>query len=239
MTLRLLPLTPTVHACRLSWYVGEKFLRDLRAKEEFSTRVLESIEAVACFLVSQAREIERGSEAARREAKEQVPADRVKDPSAIARELRWRVRAALGVESDGEDAGTTPRASSSSSLASEAPSRGVKRRRPAEDGGAHLHHHHHAVPDAQPFRNFQPKPWECVERKSEQRTERTVHRVRPGDGELLEKAGWLAAEVEAAGAGAVATVSARHVVTTKVRRTGRGLERQRVESVLEKWDWDE
>ena len=87
---------------RLSWYVGEKYLRDLRAREDFSTRVLESVEALACFLVSEVRSIERGTEITKREAKEQVPSDRVKDPSAVARELRWRTRLALGFESDGE-----------------------------------------------------------------------------------------------------------------------------------------
>jgi len=45
------------------------------------------------------RTIEKGTEAAKREAKEQVPFDKIKDPASMARELRWRVRAAAGVDS--------------------------------------------------------------------------------------------------------------------------------------------
>lgn len=46
--------------------------------------------------------MERGSEVAKKEAKDNVPTDRVKDPSLLARELRWRVRSAAGVDSDAE-----------------------------------------------------------------------------------------------------------------------------------------
>jgi F-box/leucine-rich repeat protein 10/11 len=205
---------------RLSWYVGEKFLRDLRAKEEFPTRVLESVEAVARFLVSQARDLERGPEAARREAREQVPADRVKDPSAVARELRWRARLALEWESDLESA-DGPKS------AAEGSDRSTKRNRPTDDKWE---------VDAQ-FRNFQPKAWQFADRKSEQRTERK-YKARPmTDNELL-KGEWLedVAGMEV-GSSEEVTITSRKMVTTKVRKTMSGIERQRVESVIEKWEW--
>ena len=74
--------------CRLCWYAAEKYLRDLKGKEEFPPRVLEGIEALADFLVSEARTMERGSDSAKRQAKEDVPGDRIKDAPALARELR-------------------------------------------------------------------------------------------------------------------------------------------------------
>ena len=82
--------------------MGESYLRDLKAREELSPRVLESIQSLADFLVSESRAIERGSEAAKKESKENVPGEKVKDAPAIARELRWRVKHALGHTSDTE-----------------------------------------------------------------------------------------------------------------------------------------
>lgn len=87
---------------RLCWYVGESYLRDLKTGEELSPRVLESILSLANFLVSESRIIERGSEAAKKESKENVPGEKVKDAPAAARELRWRAKHALGYTSDTE-----------------------------------------------------------------------------------------------------------------------------------------
>lgn len=86
--------------------MGDSYLRDLKAKEELSPRVLESILSLADFLVNESRIIERGSEAAKREGKENVPGEKVKDAPAVARELRWRVKHALGYTSDKEDGHT-------------------------------------------------------------------------------------------------------------------------------------
>ena len=83
--------------------MGESYLRDLKAREELSPRVLGSILSLADFLVSESRTIERGSETAKKESKENVPGEKVKDAPAIARELRWRVKHALGYTSDTED----------------------------------------------------------------------------------------------------------------------------------------
>lgn len=82
--------------------MGESYLRDLKAREELSPRVLESILSLADFLVNESRAIERGSEAVKKESKENVPGEKVKDAPAIARELRWRVKHALGQTSDTE-----------------------------------------------------------------------------------------------------------------------------------------
>jgi F-box/leucine-rich repeat protein 10/11 len=75
----------------------------MKAREEPSPRVLESILSLADFLVSESRIIERGSETAKKEAKENVPGEKVKDAPATARELRWRAKHALGYTSDTED----------------------------------------------------------------------------------------------------------------------------------------
>lgn len=90
---------------RICWYAADKYVRDLKAKEEFSSRVLEGLAALASFLVSEARSIERGTG---KDTREQVPGDRVRDPGALARELRWRVRNARGLDSDGEGGPPTP-----------------------------------------------------------------------------------------------------------------------------------
>ena len=82
--------------------MGESYLRDLKAREELSPRVLGSILSLADFLVSESRIIERGPEAAKKESKENVPGEKVKDAPATARELRWRVKHALGYTSDTE-----------------------------------------------------------------------------------------------------------------------------------------
>ena len=83
--------------------MGESYLRDLKAREELSPRVLGSVLSLADFLVSESRIIERGSEATKKESKENIPGEKVKDAPAIARELRWRVKHALGYTSDTED----------------------------------------------------------------------------------------------------------------------------------------
>jgi F-box and leucine-rich repeat protein 10/11 len=100
-------------------------------------------------LVSEARIIERGSEQAKKEARENVPGDRVKDPGLLARELRWRVRSAAGVDSDAElgDDGDGIVAVKHDRAASRD---GFKRRRRDEASGPL-------------FRNWQPPEWVNVE----------------------------------------------------------------------------
>ncbi|ELU43885.1 JmjC domain-containing histone demethylation protein [Rhizoctonia solani AG-1 IA] len=80
---------------------------DLKAKEEISPRILEGLASLATFVVSEVRMIERGGKEKEKEAKEQIPGDRVREPGALARELRWRVRNARGIDSDSEGPSTS------------------------------------------------------------------------------------------------------------------------------------
>ncbi|KAI0048251.1 Clavaminate synthase-like protein [Auriscalpium vulgare] len=207
---------------RLCWYAGEKYLRDLRAREEFPLRVLKSVEALSEFLVSEARAVERGPDAARREAKDQIPSDKVKDASALARELRWRVRLASGYGSEGEE-GDSPGGTTASQ----------KRKRGDHESGAWGQR---AEPS---FRHFAPKVWGRSEESREEDTRR-VRISRPATGE-----DWADSWVESADESktydaedaAEAEVTRARRVVIRVRRTSHGLERQRVERTVEHWQW--
>lgn len=211
---------------RLCWYVAEKYLRDLKAKEEFSTRVLQSIEALADFLVSEARAIERGTEQAKREAKEHVPLDRVKDAPALARELRWRARLVAGYESD-DDGGTRRKAKTGS----EPTLNGIgnKRKRANEDDVSGL------------FRNFKPKTWEQVASIPVETESRVVKARKPPPDDTDWTVGWREwkEELEDAEDGQQAEMERRREVIVKVRKTNFGVERQRVERIWEDWVWHE
>lgn len=78
-------------------------MKDLKSREELPLRILNGMDALARFLIKESRIIERSSssEAARKDSKEQVPGT-IKDPTALARELRWRVRLAAGNDTDDE-----------------------------------------------------------------------------------------------------------------------------------------
>lgn len=215
---------------RLCWYAAEKYLRDLKAKEEFSPRVLESVEALANFLVAEARAIERGNDHAKRESKEQVPNDRVKDAPALARELRWRVRLARGESSDDEGRGHRKTIKSNGSVDSLSNGAGTKRKRSL------------VAEDTAMFRNFKPRQWERVINEPVHCESRVVKARRPapngedwktrwaewtGDGDEKDEEGAQEAQVER-----------RKDVIVKVRKTERGIERQRVERVMEMWVWE-
>ncbi|KAF8840982.1 Clavaminate synthase-like protein [Paxillus ammoniavirescens] len=214
---------------KLCWYVADKYLRDLKVKEEFSPRVLESLEALSSFLISEARTIERGTEAAKRDAKDQIPVDRVKDAPALARELRWRVRIAAGTTSDDEELGSPVK---KVTVNGHGNVNGVKRKRsPTESqGGEGV-----GVGKVQ-FRNFQPKGWDAVEDLPKEEEKQTVKVSYPGD------AGWQQRwtrynEAPGDDADCQASVERKREVTVKVRKTEGGLERQRIERVFEKWEW--
>ncbi|KAI0273867.1 jumonji protein [Gloeopeniophorella convolvens] len=212
---------------RLCWYVGERWLRELRAKEETSPRVLESIEALAEFLVSEARIMERGSAAARRESHDQVPGDKVKDGPALARELRWRVRIAEGYNSDGDR-------SRQGRDGEEQPTKDAPRKRklttellqtPSQTESG--------------FRNFQPKVWETFEEKLEDGVRHLT--VQRPEGVSSWPDGWIDWDEEPefvpSENGKRVEVGRQRQVTVKMRRTLRGFERQRVERVVERWNW--
>lgn len=191
----------------------------MKAKEEFSTRVYEGIEALAGFLVSEVRTIERGTEQAKKEAKDQIPADRVKDAPALARELRWRVRLAAGYQSD--DEGLVVKAASAN---------GTKRKRSQADS---------AVDQPSQFKNFKPRLWEAVAETAGEPEKEVVKAAKP-DGSAW-KDQWVAwgDQISSADVDGQADVCRRRDVIVKVRKTATGVERQRVERVLEEWVWTE
>ena len=217
----------TVMTDRLCWYVGEKYLRDLRSKEDFTPRVLESIEALSDFLVSEVRAMERGTESVRRDVRDQVPNDKVKDAPAVARELRWRVRLAQGYTSDGDLSG---RVRARDPMTKEV---GRKRKRDPEYSPT-------AQGDSQ-FRNFQPKIWEALEEEQEEGVRHLTVQPAQDIGSLVD--GWTDWKEEPIKSqmvnGDKVEVGRRRQVIVKTRRTVHGFERQRVERVVETWSWDD
>ncbi|KAJ7070349.1 jumonji superfamily protein [Mycena belliarum] len=201
---------------KLCWYVGDKYLRDLKtpAGASYPSRVLTSLLALADFLVSEVRILERGSDQAKKEVKEQIPADRVKDPAAVARELRWRVRLAAGNASDDEGSAVKTNGT------------GVKRKRALED-------------DHRPrFKNFRPRQWDNTVENAEVGASRVVKAHRPAEDDGTWKERWVEwTDGVADQDGAEAEVKSRTETLVRVRRTGDGLERQRVERVIESWVW--
>jgi hypothetical protein len=212
--------------CRLCWYVADKYLRDIKAKEEFSSRVFEGIEALACFLVSEVRTAEKGTDQAKKEAKEQIPADRVKDAAALARELRWRVRIAAGYGSDDEglvrkDVKVVPLVNGAA---------GTKRKRGQVEQGEDR---------MAKFKNFKPRLWETVSEVASENDKRVVRASKPDRDQWTEHwVDWKDDATEGTGADE-ADVNRRRDVIVKVRRTATGVERQRVERVIEEWRWSE
>ncbi len=219
---------------RLCWYAAEKYTRDLRAKEEFPPRVLESIEALAEFLVSEVHTMERGTESAKKEAKDQVPSDRVKDAPSLARELRWRVRLTNGYTSD-EDSKHRRKSTITASASTTHNSVSAKKRKRAEDGDLD------AERDSahSPFLHFKPRAWDAIAAYPTEKGHRVVKARRP----VFEEAGWTKDLLDWKDDGEAVedlpevTVERRRDVIVKVRRTEKGIERQRVERILEEWDW--
>ena len=158
------------------------FRSDLKAKEEFPPRVLEGIEALAEFLVAETRTMERGTEAARRQAKEEIPGDRVKDAPALARELRWRVRHAAGYASDDEGRGQKRSRGSSANGDSVVNGASHKRKRAAADSGED---------GVELFRNFKPPGWDRVEEQPTETEHVSVRGRRPDSGSDTWIAGLL------------------------------------------------
>jgi F-box/leucine-rich repeat protein 10/11 len=197
---------------RLCWYVGDKYLRDLKGREEFSERVLKSVEALADFLVSEARLMERGSDGAKKEAREQVPGDRVKDAPALARELRWRVRQASGHLSDDDGEPTV-----------NLKVNGVKRKT-EDDQSMGL------------FRHFQPRKWDQINDRPTEEEKRTITTRRSESLEGWTEA-WLDKPEHEDWEEDEVDLCRKRTVIVKTRRTESGIERQRVERVLEQWVW--
>ena len=165
--------------------------------------------------------MERGSEAAKRDARDQVPTDRVKDPAALARELRWRIRLAAGATSDDEDLGRPAKKTMVNG-------HGVKRKRsPLESQGAPVL-----------FRNFQPTEWDVVLDLPNEEDSRTINVPYPSEEGWQQR--WCDWGNEPMGSDAsTASVARKRTVMVKIRSVDGGLERQRIERVVEKWVWDD
>jgi hypothetical protein len=113
--------------------------------------------SLADFLVSEVRLLECGTELAKKEVKDQIPFDRVKDAAALARELRWRVRVAAGHSSD-DEAGEVQMTNGY---------RGMKRKRSE------------CREDLLRFKNFKPRQWDKVTEKDGMVEEKVIKSKRP------------------------------------------------------------
>ncbi|KAJ3565100.1 hypothetical protein NP233_g7859 [Leucocoprinus birnbaumii] len=204
---------------KLCWYVADKYIRDLRAHpdQDYTPRLSQSLMALADFLVSEARILEHGPDAAKKEVKEQIPTDRVKDAPALAREFRWRLRLAAGAASDDEGPKKMEKTNGHVN--------GVKRRRVEEDG-------------VQRFRNFKPRLWDREATKEEELGTESVRAARPGVGDGWSEP-WMDGDDKMMGSpeDPEAQISRQRTVVVKVRKTLGGLERQRIERTVEQWEW--
>ncbi len=168
---------------------------------------------------------------------EQVPGEKVRDASALARELRWRVNLALNGES-GDEGGS----GGSNSNGGISKGKGVKRRLSE-------------TPDAEGFglsarfRNFRPKVWDAQESLSKEESMELLSSHGPPEGEGIEwTKHWLGENTvlkEEDGDGMAvdgenmrAKVRKVHSVLSRVRRTPVGLERQHIIRKVEYWEWN-
>ncbi|KAF5358557.1 hypothetical protein D9756_001773 [Leucocoprinus leucothites] len=210
---------------KLCWYVADKYLRDLKARpdQDYLPRLSQSIMALAEFLVSEARIMEHGSDAAKKEVREQIPSDRVKDAPVVARELRWRLKLAMGAASDDE---STKKPEKTNGHVN-----GMKRRRVESEGLEES-------VGVQRFRNFKPRVWDREGRKEEDLGTETVKVARPGVGDGWSDV-WMDGDDKMMGSpeDAEAQISRQRTVVVKIRKTNKGLERQRIERTAEQWEW--
>ncbi|KAF8892678.1 hypothetical protein BD779DRAFT_1510319 [Infundibulicybe gibba] len=204
---------------KLCWYVGDKYLRDLKSSNPgHSSREISAMLPLADFLVSEVRMLERGTDQAKKEAKEQIPLDRVKDAAAVARELRWRLKLAAGYSSDDEGAGLKVNGSIN----------GHKRKRAISESSSA------GTGEFQMFRNFKPRVWDNTEKAAS--SENLVLKGRrpgPDDAWQQEWVGWM----DGNEVGNEADVKRRKETVVRVQKTAKGLIRQRIERVVEDWVW--
>ena len=171
--------------------------------------------------------MERGPEPMRRDIRDQIPNDKVKDAPAVARELRWRVRLAQGYTSDGDQSGQF--------RAGEPMTKEVGRKRKRDPELSQT------VRGNSRFRNFQPKIWEALAEEQEEGVRHLTMQPAQDIGSLVE--GWTDWKEEPITSqmvnGDKVEVGRRRQVIVKTRRTVHGFERQRVERVVETWNWDD
>jgi len=240
---------------RLCWYVADKMVRDLKAKEEFPPRVLSGLEALATFLINEARIMERktSTETARKDSKDQIP-NNIRDPGALAREFRWRVRLASDLESSDEHDAPSLRGSHPANgingygkRTSVTPGAvaGVKRKR---GGGISQPSSSERGPQ---FYGYEPRPWDISEvRKIQPQKTLQVPMARPEEKDGIP---WVESNVvsdpSSSSSSAAATCSrADHTSAVdevvKIRKTTRDgvvtiLERQTIRRVYESWEFVE
>ncbi|KAF5365765.1 hypothetical protein D9758_003174 [Tetrapyrgos nigripes] len=184
----------------------------------FPQRVLTSLNHLVDFLMSEVHTLEQGSDHAKKEVRDQIPHDRIKDAPALARELRWRAKHAAGYGSDDED--DTGRHSTK------------RKRKRSESVSLDL--------SAQPrFKNFRPKGWDKVIESCGEPEQQTLQLSRPSDKDEEWAEKWVGMDVPADGMEGEdeANVERTSIAIVKIRRTTDGLERERIERKVERWTW--
>jgi hypothetical protein len=184
----------------------------------FSLRVMTSIVALAQYLVTEARLLENGSEHSKKDARDQIPHDRIKDAPAMARELLWRARLVIYGSASDEESATI-----SSALV------GGKRKRSVES---------QEPDDNSLFKNFKPKKWDSRTDKVLEKQSRMMKISKPGDEQWEEKWSEWRNLVDEEGDEHVAQVTHFRDVLVRVRKTAGGIERQRIERVVEEVTWE-
>ena len=108
-----------------------------------------------------------------------MPADRVKDPSLLARELRWRVRNAAGVDSDAELGGDDDSTIVPIKRDPAAAARDTTRKRRRDDASGPL------------FKNWQRPEWSSVENSPLRETHDTlkIEEGAQGEEDWISRAG--------------------------------------------------
>lgn len=190
------------------------------------------------------------SGSAGKEAKEQVPGEKVRDAPALARELRWRVNLALNDESGDEREQNGVDSSAGGGLApvkSLKNGGGMKRKlseTPEGDEGV-------SSGLSARFRNFRPKMWDAQESTSKEETLHPDSSRRPPEGDGTEWTKYWIQEgrdvktedgdsmaVDGDGESSKAKVRRTDTSLTRVRKTPVGLERQQITRRVEFWEWD-
>ncbi|KAG8732904.1 JmjC domain-containing histone demethylation protein 1, partial [Ceratobasidium sp. 423] len=234
---RVIKVELTAGNTMICWYAADKYVRDLKAKEDISPRILEGLGSLATFLVSEARVIERGGgKEKEKEAKDQVPGDRVREPGALARELRWRVRNARGLDSDGEGSAAPAPAPAP---VTNGVGTGAKRKRteetpPAPKIEVKIEEEKSESPVV--FKNFVPRKWTEVRRDSAVTTcfvdPSSIHEEEAMD-KLVQEGTAGAAELQ---------TKVDTIVKTRRHKDKDGkavVERQTITRTLDIYTWDE
>ncbi|EJU05699.1 Clavaminate synthase-like protein [Dacryopinax primogenitus] len=213
---------------KLCWYVAESFCDQLKKHVDLSPRVLRGLVSLADFLVSEARLIESGVDTPqRREAKDAIPGDKVKDASALARELQWRAKEVLGKEDEDEEDERPAKKQKVSN--GKGKHRAVTEMDEAVEPGSHRR---------PKFKNWSPMKWDIrTERDLDERHD-VVTAEPPGD--------WVLREGALDNLGSEGNQGVEHVTTgtewVRIRRykgeDGKErVERVRITRVIEDWTW--